>query len=61
MTKKNRNGGLPDSRGSVRSFGENRICVAPDCRTKLSRYNPDDWCFAHRDQVPPHPVQRRRA
>jgi hypothetical protein len=43
----------------IRSFGENRTCAARRCATRLSRYNPDDFCFVHRDQVPPHPVDRR--
>lgn len=50
-----RRGGTSGSFGGrqlIRSFGEKRICAAPGCATRLSRYNPDDWCYVHRDQVP---------
>jgi hypothetical protein len=59
MARTNSNKGS-DSKRMTRSFGENRICAAPECRTRLSRYNPDDWCFTHRDQAPRHPVDRGR-
>jgi hypothetical protein len=49
----------PSSRPEVRSFGEDRICTAAGCETRLSRYNPDDYCFVHRDQVPPQRTIRR--
>lgn len=26
---------------------EARRCADPDCTTKLSRYNPNEWCSAH--------------
>ena len=35
----------PKSRGA--DGGGARICVAPDCSTKLSRYNPGDLCGVH--------------
>jgi hypothetical protein len=59
MARSYSNRGWPDSKRIIRSFGDNRICAARRCATRLSRYNPDDFCFAHRDQVPPHPVDRR--
>jgi hypothetical protein len=43
----------------VSSFGENRTCSASACDTTLSRYNPDAYCFVHRDQVPQQRVIRR--
>jgi hypothetical protein len=61
MARTYSNRGWPDAKRMIRSFGENRICAARACLTKLSRYNPDDWCFAHRDQIPQQPVERRRA
>jgi hypothetical protein len=56
----NRNGSEGGGR-VVRSFGENRTCAAQECRTRLSRYNPDEWCFAHRDRIPQQPIHRRQA
>jgi len=61
MARTHSNRGWPDGKRMIRSFGENRICVARECRTRLSRYNPDDWCFAHRDRIPQQPIDRRRA
>jgi hypothetical protein len=29
------------------------------CDTRLSRYNPDAYCFVHRDQVLPQRIVRR--
>jgi hypothetical protein len=49
----------PTSTPEIRSFGEDRICTASDCDTRLSRYNPDDYCFAHRDRVPQERIIRR--
>jgi hypothetical protein len=60
MARTRSNQGWLDSKAMIRSFGENRICSAPECLTRLSRYNPDDWCYVHRDQVPRHPTDRRR-
>ena len=31
----------------VRSFGGGRVCVAGDCATILSAYNPSSWCAVH--------------
>jgi hypothetical protein len=59
MARSYSNRGWPDSKRIIRSFGDNRICAARRCATRLSRYNPDDFCFAHRGQVPPQPVDRR--
>jgi hypothetical protein len=58
MVRSYSNRGWPDSKRIIRSFGDNRICAARRCATRLSRYNPDDFCFAHRGQVPPQPVDR---
>jgi hypothetical protein len=49
----------PGSTPVIRSFGEDRTCTASDCGTRLSRYNPDDFCFVHRDQVPQQRIIRR--
>jgi hypothetical protein len=54
------NRGWPDGERLIRSFGENRVCAARECQTRLSRYNPDDWCSVHRDQAPPQPIDRRQ-
>jgi hypothetical protein len=35
------------------------MCTASGCDTRLSRYNPDDYCFVHRDQVPQQRIIRR--
>jgi hypothetical protein len=42
----------PSKTTLTRSFGDNRTCTASGCDTTLSRYNPDAFCFVHRDQVP---------
>lgn len=34
-------------RGHIDSFGQGRICAAPECITKLSRYNPSAVCALH--------------
>jgi hypothetical protein len=49
----------PSSTPAVRSFGEDRTCTASGCHTRLSRYNPDAYCFVHRDQVLPQRIVRR--
>jgi hypothetical protein len=49
----------PSSTPVIRSFGQDRICTASDCDTRLSRYNPDDYCFVHRDRVPQQRIIRR--
>ena len=38
-------------RGHVDSFGEGRVCAAPDCATELSRYNPSSACWLHDESV----------
>jgi hypothetical protein len=48
----------PSSTPLIRSFGEDRICTASDCDIRLSRYNPDEYCFVHRDQVPQQRIRR---
>jgi hypothetical protein len=52
--------GWPFSERTIRSFGEDRVCAAGTCATRLSRYNPDDYCAAHHDQVPAQLPKRRR-
>ncbi len=59
MARSYSNRGWPDGKRMIRSFGDNRICAARRCATRLSRYNPDDFCFEHRNQVPSQPVDRR--
>jgi hypothetical protein len=49
----------PSTSPVIRSFGEDRICTASGCDTRLSRYNPDDYCFVHRDRVPQERIIRR--
>jgi hypothetical protein len=58
MVRRHSNRGWIDGKRMIRSFGENRICAAGNCETRLSRYNPDDCCSIHRDQVPERPVDR---
>jgi hypothetical protein len=31
----------------IRSFGERRVCAAPDCHALLSTYNPAPRCYLH--------------
>jgi hypothetical protein len=52
MARKHSNLGWSGGKQLIRSFGENRVCAAPACTTRLSRYNPEDWCYVHRDQIP---------
>jgi hypothetical protein len=58
MARIHSNRGWPDGKRAVRSFGDNRICAARSCQTKLSRYNPDDWCSIHHVQVPERQPRR---
>lgn len=58
MARNYSNRSWSDGKRAVRSFGENRLCEVPGCDTKLSRYNPDPCCFAHRDRIPPQPIGR---
>jgi len=37
----------PGTTRRVRSFGGGRVCVAGDCGTILSSYNPSSWCAIH--------------
>ena len=41
----------------VRSFGGGRVCVAGDCATILSAYNPSSWCAVH-DRLSPRARSR---
>jgi len=34
-------------RRSIRTFGRNRVCAHPSCRTRLSIYNSGILCAAH--------------
>jgi hypothetical protein len=54
------NRGWPSRERVIRSFGEDRVCAARACVTRLSRYNPDDYCGAHHNQVPAPPSRRHR-
>jgi hypothetical protein len=45
----------------VRSFGSARTCAADDCRTRLSRYNPDSFCSVHRGWDRQVVTRRRRS
>lgn len=39
---------LPGGRGEpVRTYGDGRVCAAPGCLTRLSRYNPAEYCAVH--------------
>lgn len=29
-----------------------KICLADDCITPLSKYNPEEYCFTHTNKVP---------
>ena len=35
----------------ARTYGTGRICAEEDCTTKLSRYNAEDMCYAHRTKA----------
>jgi hypothetical protein len=59
MARRHSNRGWTDGKRVIRSFGDDRICAVAGCETKLSRYNPDDCCSVHRDQVPQRPMNRR--
>ena len=37
-------------RGQVTSYGEDRVCAAADCATKLSRYNSTLHCVVHQER-----------
>jgi hypothetical protein len=36
-------------KGHVDSYGQDRVCAAPECETQLSRYNAAPTCWRHRD------------
>lgn len=38
-------------KGHVDSYGQDRVCAAPACETKLSRYNGLQTCWRHRDFI----------
>ena len=40
-------GGRIDVRYAVRTYKTGRTCGVEGCRTKLSKYNPLDWCNTH--------------
>ena len=40
----------PSKRGGV----DGRVCAAPGCETKLSRYNAGDRCWQHADATFPN-------
>jgi hypothetical protein len=35
-------------KGHVDSYGDDRVCRASGCETKLSRYNSSPLCWSHR-------------
>jgi hypothetical protein len=52
MARIQKNRGIPEGKRAIRSFGDDRVCAARSCQTKLSRYNPDDCCSIHQMQAP---------
>jgi len=38
---------LVGSRRTPRTFGPDRVCEAPECRTRLSIYNGGSFCASH--------------
>ncbi len=52
MARIQKNRGIPDGKRAIRSFGDDRVCAARSCQTKLSRYNPDDCCSIHQIHAP---------
>lgn len=50
----------PGADPEVRSFGDERVCAADGCETKLSRYNPDSYCSVHRGWDKQVITRRRR-
>ena len=44
----------------VRSFGQRRICTAPDCHVQLSTYNPANRCYIHDGWDREHRTRARR-
>jgi hypothetical protein len=52
MARIQKNRGIPDGKRAIRSFGNDRVCAARSCQTKLSRYNPDECCSIHQVQAP---------
>lgn len=42
-------------KGHVLSYGEGRVCAAPGCAVKLSRYNATPYCASsHKGDTPLH-------
>lgn len=37
-----------------------RLCEAPDCQTRLSRYNPNPFCGTHGGWADPEPGRHGR-
>lgn len=35
--------------GSIKTYGSDRTCLFPLCGTILSKYNPDNLCWHHRN------------
>jgi hypothetical protein len=54
-----RQGQLSSGR-QVRSFGDDRTCAIVSCDTRLSRYNPDPYCWVHSDPSLPPAAKRTR-
>lgn len=49
MQTGNYRGAKPNYVKPSRMYAQNRVCAAPGCETRLSRYNPRDKCWTHAD------------
>jgi hypothetical protein len=49
---------LRASKRTVEHQGVDRVCDAPDCKTRLSRYNPAESCTLHAGWSDPTPRRR---
>ena len=43
----------------VRQYGTDRVCRAPACTARLSRYNPEEYCRVHAKQRWELPPRKR--
>jgi hypothetical protein len=48
--------GISSALSPSRRFGPGRVCGHPGCGTRLSTYNPLDWCSVH---TPPREFHMR--
>ena len=44
-----------------KTYGLNRVCLAPDCNVKLSRYNSGKYCYSHEPKKEPRTRGRKVA